>query len=796
MRSTVHLNYDWKYIPSFKEEYTAAGFDDSGFQTVNLPHTNIETPYNNFDEQMYQFISCYRRKILIPEEYEGKVLMLRFEGVACYAQVYVNGKQVCFHKGGYTPFECNIASYVEYGAENTIAVMVDSTERDDIPPFGHALDYMTFGGIYREVSLEVLPKSYIENVFVRTRNVLEPEKLVDMDVLLSSAEGCDGIRVVVEDAEENTVMEWNHTGELGEKVNLKHACEYVKLWDIGSPNLYQMKVFLLSQNEVVDEYRTRFGFREVQFTPKGFFLNGRKVKIRGLNRHQSYPYVGYAMPKSAQREDADILKYELGVNLGRTSHYPQSRHFLDRCDEIGLLVFEETPGWQHIGEGSWKNVVCENIREMIRRDFNHPSIIIWGVRINESPDDDGLYTLTNKIAHELDDTRPTGGVRKFAGSHLLEDVYTYNDFIHRGENQPLDDPMEVAKADVPYLVTEHNGHMFPTKSFDHESKCTEHALRHLRVMNKMYATEQISGSIGWCMADYNTHKDFGSGDRVCYHGVLDMFRCPKQAASAYASQKDGEPVMAVSSEMNIGEYNACEIGTVYVYTNCDTVKLYKNDKYIGDYHADTKQFGSLPHPPVVIDDFIGNQLVDEEGFSEKDAAVVKKILVGITQLGFNAPSEFPEEMAYLKEIGIGYDECIDLYGKYVGNWGEKQVTYRFDGYNGDEKVCSVTKTPASKTMLEVKASNGTLIEDETYDVARISVKAVSEYGNLLPFSNDVVSVEVSGPVEVIGPKTFALIASQRAFWVKTVGCSGKASVKISSEQLGEKIITLDVKKVD
>ena len=161
-------------------------------------------------------------------------------------------------------------------------------------------------------------------------------------------------------------------------------------------------------------------------------LNNEKVKLRGINRHQSYAYTGYAMPESMQRLDADIIKNELGMNAVRTSHYPQSKHFLDRCDELGLLVFTEIPGWQHIGDEEWKKVLCQDTEEMVLQNRNHPSVILWGVRVNESCDDDELYTMTNNIAHELDKTRFTAGVRNFKKSNLLEDVYTYNDFLYDG----------------------------------------------------------------------------------------------------------------------------------------------------------------------------------------------------------------------------------------------------------------------------------------------------------------------------------------------------------------------------
>lgn len=197
-----------------------------------------------------------------------------------------------------------------------------------------------------------------------------------------------------------------------------------------------------------------------------------------MNRHQSYPYVGYAMPESMQKRDADILKNELGVNAVRTSHYPQSRHFVERCDELGLLVFTEIPGWQHIGDEIWKKQAVENVKDMVEQYRNHPSVILWGVRINESGDDDAFYRETNRVAHELDPTRQTGGVRAHKKSSLLEDVYTYNDFCHNGTNHGCEKKSAVTSDNSkPYLISECNGHMYPTKSYDWEEHRVWHAMQ-------------------------------------------------------------------------------------------------------------------------------------------------------------------------------------------------------------------------------------------------------------------------------------------------------------------------------
>lgn len=799
MAKKINLNFGWKFSEHFSEEYLAKECDDAAFETVDIPHTCKLLPYNDFDEAVYQFESVYRKYIDIPEEYRGKALILSFEAVASYAEVYVNGKKAFSHKGGYTEFHGDISSLVNYGETNVIAVMADSREREEIPPFGRVVDYLVYGGIYREVYLYVHDGAYAENMLLTPVDVLKSPKLqvkliFDRDVKNMPV----SVSVTSREGEEVANGEFVADGRQGE---ITLDCKNVKLWDVEDPVLYTVTARFA--NEVIQD---RTGFRECRFTHKGFYLNGRRLKIRGLNRHQSYPYVGYAMPASAQKADARYLKDRLQVNLVRTSHYPDSRHFLDECDERGLMVFTEIPGWQYVGKSEeWRGLCLQHVREMILQDYNHPSVILWGVRINESLDDDELYAKTNKLAHELDKSRQTGGVRCIPHSRLLEDVYTYNDFVHSGGKLRLL-PKYLVTGRVPYLVTEHNGHMFPTKTFDHEKKRQEHALRHARVMDRMYAANGTSGSIGWCMSDYNTHKDFGSGDRICYHGVSDMFRIDKLAAKVYSMQGDvnKSPVLELSSNMEIGDVAGGQVGTVYMFTNCPVVKMYKNGVHINTFDMKeqwkaSKEFRHLPVPPVKLVDTIGNQLErdDEYKFSKKDAEKLRQTLLTVKKFGA-AGAIFFHPLTLIKclfryRLPIG--GVMRLYGKYVTSWGGKQVTYRFEGLNDKGEVVAVTeKGSVSKASMYAKADSNTLCEDETYDVTRIEIKAVSQCGNVLPYDDSVVKISVDGPVSVIGDSEIVLLGGQRAVWIRTVGKSGKAVVTLSSTKLGERRLEFDVIK--
>ena len=538
------------------------------------------------------------------------------------------------------------------------------------------------------------------------------------------------------------------------------------------------------------------GFRDVEFEKNGFFLNGKKLKLRGLNRHQSYPYVGYAMPKSMQEMDAEVLKYELGLNLVRTSHYPQSQHFVNRCDEIGLLVFTEIPGWQYIGDEKWQEQAVRNVEEMVLQYRNHPSIILWGVRINESADNDELYTKTNEAAHRLDPTRQTGGVRNFRRSHLLEDVYTYNDFIHNGK-LPGCEPKGNITSDRSkgYMITEYGGHMFPTKSFDCEEHRVEHALRHARVLDAVASHRDIAGSCGWCMADYNTHRDFGSGDRICYHGVTDMFRNHKLAAAVYSSQGTA-PVLEISSSMDIGEHPACIKGDIWAFTNADSIKMFKNDMYIKEYIPKKSwKFRHLAHRPVLIDDFVGDNILDYEKVTPYQAKLLKDVVNyiarnGYGRLPFGILLKAAQCMLFYK---MSYNDIVDIYTKHAGDWGGTATVYRFDAIMNGKVVKSVTKAPMTKASLRANVYKTTLVERESYDVTAIRISAVDENGNTLIYSSDAIKATVDGPVEIIGPDCISLKGGMGGLYLKTTGKAGGATLTLTSSQLGKVTIPLEVK---
>ena len=309
--SRIYINHDWLFTPQFSESLLGAGME--GLETIRLPHTCKELPYHYFSEREYQMVCGYRKVLHVPEEWKGKRVLLTIDGAAHYAEVFLNGKKCGEHYSGYTAFTIDLSDDLVYGQENILTIRLDTRESLNIPPFGFVIDYMTYGGIYRDVYLDIKEPTYLADVFVK------PEisgRLVSEVTIEGNQDGVTLRQFAVMNGQRTLIAAGN--GPI-----LEGYVDNVQLWDVDHPTLYEIETELIRDGRILDTHRVRVGFRNAEFRADGFYLNGRKLKIRGLNRHQSYPYVGYAMPRSMQEFDADILKRELGLNAVRTSHYPQ-----------------------------------------------------------------------------------------------------------------------------------------------------------------------------------------------------------------------------------------------------------------------------------------------------------------------------------------------------------------------------------------------------------------------------------------------------------------------------------------
>ncbi|MGB2589566.1 MAG: glycoside hydrolase family 2 TIM barrel-domain containing protein [Candidatus Acidiferrum sp.] len=723
------INRNWRFNKAFVEGAHGRDFDDTAFERVVIPHTNARLSWHSFDDKEYEFVSIYRRRFRLPAEARGNRVFVDFEGAMTASTVWINGVKLGEYKGGYTPFSFDLTPHLDFGGENVLAVDLDSTERADIPPFGYQIDYLTFGGIYREVWLRAVPNTFIENICAKPKDALSEHPGLEVDCYLQHSEASREtytLEVELRDGEHVVAKASQHVpaSEAATEA-VAHTVQFeklsgIKLWDLENPNLYSVAVSLRKGSEVVDSESRRIGFREAQFTDHGFELNGKVIKLRGLDRHQTFPFAGQAMPGRAQRSDARILRKKLKCNIVRTSHYPQSRHFLDACDEMGLLVLEEIPGWQHIGDEAWKLISIDNVSRMIHRDWNHPSIILWGVRINESKDDHDFYTRTNALAHKLDPTRQTCGIRYFQSSEFLEDVFTMNDF-----GFPLLPPNHPR-----YLNTEFVGHTYPTKTIDQVERLTEHMLRHARIHNQLASNPQYAGGLGWCAFDYNTHADFGSGDRICYHGVTDIFREPKPAAGFYKSQCDpaDEVVLEPAFHWARGD-ESIGFTKAWVCSNCDHLKFYIGEKMVAEVDPNRADFAYLKYPPFVAD-----------------------------------------------------------LSHAVFQWGD----LRIEGYIQGKQVISKTLSGRGIDQKFVLVPDDTSLIADGADATRVVLRVTDEFGAIRQFANDPVKLELEGPGEIIGDNPFGLIGGTGAVWIRAKEQAGTARLTATHPKLGAQRVSFEI----
>jgi len=362
---------------------------------------------------------------------------------------------------------------------------------------------------------------------------------------------------------------------------------------------------------------------------------------------------------------------------------------------------------------------------MIRRDWNHPAIILWGVRINESPDDQSFYTRTNALAHALDTTRQRGGIRNFKESELLEDVFTINDFGFplRKPNHPL------------YLNTEFVGHTFPTKTTDDDERQREHTLRHARIHNQLASDPQYAGGIGWCAFDYNTHSNFGAGDRICYHGVTDIFRENKPAAGFYKSQCDPSEEIVLEPAFHWANSDeSVHFTKAVVCSNCDHLKFFIREqslesnpwKLIAELDPDREEFKHLTYPPFVL-------TLDRE-------------------------PEIP--------------------------WGD----LRIDGFLKGKQVISKSLSGAGDNRkFTLLPDDQTLIADGA-DTTRVVLRITDQFDAVRTYANDPIIFTLEGAAHLIGDNPFALIGGTGAVWIRAKETPGTVRLTAKHPRLGSQTV--------
>lgn len=744
------LDADWLFGGRFNPAALDPGFDDSAFSGVSLPHSVAPLSWQNWDPDTWQDVWIYRRHFDIPPQLRGSRLFLHFDRVMSSATPVFNGHNFPPHMGGFLPFEYEITA-LSQEKNNILAVSVDSRWLP-IPPAGsprgpQAVDYLLPGGITGSVTLRGLPAAFIRDVFAKPVDVLKTSRRLEVTSTLDLGSGpiseISLEAVLHEDSRViATTSERVSSANAGQPVTLTlGGLSNITLWDTDNPHLYNLAVTLLIDHSPMHRFQTRVGFREARFEVDGFLLNGRRTRIFGLNRHELYPYIGFAAPPRVLRRDAEILRHRFNCNAVRCSHYPQSEAFLDACDELGLLVWEETPGWHFIGDEAWRDQVMHNVEDMVRRDRNHASIVIWGVRVNESHNDPVLYTRTRDLAKSLDGTRQTSGtMTSYSKENWLQDVFAYDDYHSApdgsvGISSPLDG--------VPYLVSECVGqysyggegfHNIYRRAGDPATQMLQ-AIYHAEAHSRAAAYPRCAGAIAWCAFEYGslTH----GYNAVKCPGIADVFRLPKLGASFYLAQVDPtiRPVIEPNFYWDFGPQTPFGPGEhVAIFSNCEHLKLYIDGKQHSVLHPDRAGFPNLQYPP-----FFANFKLD----------------------------------------------------------GSSKPTLRIDGFIGSSVALSRSFSSDSSTDRLWLNADDTELQADGSDATRLVFAALDKFGAQRPFAKGDVLLHIEGPGTIVGDNPFPLgeNGGAGAVWIRTLpGRSGQIRVEATHHFLGRNNVTIRARR--
>lgn len=633
-RSIVNINDNWTYLENNTDDLDYALKQDR-WKQINLPHSWNALDATDVTPGYRRSASWYKKELNFSEIISGQTYQLYFEGVNIESEVYINGKYAGGHIGGYIGFTIDITNFISIGS-NDIVVRADNSYNPEIVP-SQKSDFFIFGGITRDVWLETLPAVYLSNLRITTPSVSVAKAELSATVSVNNPKNNSNLKIKASllDADGTLVTSSifdvsSNSSEISFK-NIQNP----KLWDTDNPNLYTLSLELMDNEILKDKMSEKVGFRWFEFKDHGaFYLNGKRLLLRGTHRHEEHAGVGAAMSNEQHRADMELIK-DMGTNFVRLAHYPQDPEIYKACDELGLLVWDELPWCRGgVGNDAWKANTKTMLKEIINQNFNHPSVIIWslGNEMYWLPDfENGDNTEhinsylkeLNDYAHELDSSRKTA-IRKYYEGADIVDVFSPSIWSgwYSGSYKSYQKAIDQYKAEYPhFLHAEYGGSSHLGRHTENpitgegkiESDGWEEAIVQTDVANiaqigdwsenyivdlfdwHLRISENDStfvGNVQWAFKDFGTPlRPENAIPYMNQKGLVDRNGNPKDAFYVFKSYWSNEPFTYIESHTwTEREGPKDKSRDISVYSNCSEVELFLNGESLGIKKRDAKAF--------------------------------------------------------------------------------------------------------------------------------------------------------------------------------------------------------------
>ena len=632
-RITENLNQDWQYLENNTMSLSTAKEMD-GWENVTLPHSWNAFDATDVEAGYRRDASWYKKNLNIDSVSDNAIYQLYFEGVNIVSEVFVNSKKVGGHIGGYIGFRLDISDAITSG-DNEVLVRVDNGYNPEVIP-SQKSDFFIFGGVTRDVWLEVLPKQHISDVKITTPNVSNSSADLKAVVKVSNAFSTYKVKATLNDAEGNSVVSGDFDiSESTSEVNFNNLKD-IQLWDTDNPNLYTLNVQLVDGDNQIDEVSECVGFRWFEFKDFGaFYLNGKRLLLRGTHRHEEHAGVGAAMTNAQHRADMELIK-DMGTNFVRLAHYPQDPEVYKACDELGLLVWDELPWCRGgLGNDTWKTNTKNMLGEIIDQNYNHPSVILWslGNEIYWLPDfengdnRENINTYLkelNEYAHELDPTRKTS-IRKYYEGADIVDVFSPSIWSgwYSGSYKSYQKAIDQYKKEYPHFIhTEYGGSSHLGRHTENpitgegeiQADGWEEAIVQTDVANiaqigdwsenyivdlfdwHLRITENDSTFVGnaqWAFKDFGTPlRPENAIPYMNQKGLVDRSNNPKDAFYVFKSYWNKKDMFTYIESHTWTERQGPKglARDISVYSNCPEVELFLNGKSLGTKKRNTLEF--------------------------------------------------------------------------------------------------------------------------------------------------------------------------------------------------------------